>query len=107
MQSIGIDPVDIHKNEAVRIALEWVQSVHPDATTASFRISWFAYIHNGWKCMLAFKPIPGTFYEVTKNMRTGEICGCQYNQTAYFVKPSKQEALVFSGRRFYEELDLA
>lgn len=99
--------IDIHKKEATRIALEWASKKYPDVTLKSFRISWFAYIPNGWKCMLAFKQNPGVFYEVTKNIKTGEIYGCQYAQTAYFVKPSKQEALVFSGRRFDEELDLA
>lgn len=99
--------VDIHKKEATRIALEWASKKYPDVTLKSFRISWFAYIPNGWKCMLAFKQNPGVFYEVTKNIKTGEIYGCQYAQTAYFVKPSKQEALVLSGRPFDEELDLA
>ncbi len=88
--------IDIHKKEAIRIALEWASNKYPNATLKSFRISWFAYIPNGWKCMLAFKQNPGVFFEVTKNIKTGEVYGSQYNQIAYFVKPSKTSAMQLS-----------
>lgn len=96
--------VDIHKKEATRIASEWASKKYPDVTLKSFRISWFAYIPNGWKCMLAFKQNPGVFYEVTKNIKTGEIYGCQYAQTAYFVKPSNDKAIELSTMHSQEEI---
>ena len=88
--------IDIHKNEAIQNTLEWVRMEYPNITEKSFRIVWFAYIRNGWKCMLSLKENPGVFYEITKNVKTGEIYECKYVQTAYFVKPSTDKALEFS-----------
>lgn len=61
----------------------------------SIYVVWFAFIKNGWKCMVSSYCYKNHFFEITKNERTGEICYNCFKRYQFIVRPSEDKPLAF------------
>ena len=78
------------QEEAKNFVLTWFQRERVGINIDSLYVVWFAYISNGYKCMVSSHEFSDLFFEVTKH-RDGEMyCECM-KRFEHFVKPSDAE----------------
>ena len=75
------------ENEAKNIVFTWYYNKDEAITIDSLFIVWFAFLKNGYKCMLSSRKKPDDFFEVTVNKRTGEQFFNCFKRVGYQVKP--------------------
>ena len=83
------------QDEARRIISDYYKNEHLYYEFNDIYVVWFAYIKNGWKCMISSHRYKNHFFEITKNERSGEICYNCFKRYQFIVHPSEDEPLAF------------
>ena len=76
------------EKEAKQIVVDWFikNDIYVDFKT--IRIVWFAYTAQGYRCMITSYMQSTRFFEISKNVKTGEmICSC-YKLYECLIHPS-------------------
>lgn len=84
--------------EAVNIVKQWFKNNHLAVDPKSIYIVWFAYTQRGYHCMVASKMYQNNYFEVKKNVETGELICLVLQQVECIVHPSSTDELILHER---------
>ena len=76
------------EEEAKELVIDWFKSRRLTIDPSSLYIVWFAYIRQGFKCMVSSHIYKNNFFEVTVNKRTGEKYYNCFERFEYIVQPA-------------------
>ena len=81
-------------DEAIDIVEKWFEDTYSKIDDYSIYIVWFAFTKNGYRCMLTSKTYKNNFFEITKNIVTGETICLVLRQVEYIVHPGNVQETV-------------
>lgn len=79
--------------EAIDETLSWYRNNKLGIDPQSIKIVWFGYTKKGYRCMTTSTMYQNNFFEIIKNMKTGEMICMVLQQTECIVHPSQDEVL--------------
>ncbi len=86
--------MDIHQknceNEAKKFVQDWYKDRNIVIDPNSIYVVWFAFLKNGFKCMISSHMYKNNFFEITSNKTTGEICCSCFERFEYVVHPANR-----------------
>ena len=84
-----LDPIyTTVEQDAKRIVLEWFELNHKQIDTDSLFLVWLGTFETGYRCMISSTTIDDLYFEINKNMKTGEMtCSC-FRRFAYMARPA-------------------
>lgn len=81
------------EDEAREHIKNWFENQSHAIDKKHLHVVWFAYIHNGFKCMITSIDHDNLFFEITVNKITNEVCCNCFKRFEYFVQPTPSSLL--------------
>lgn len=79
------------ENEAKEVVADWIKKEFLIVDYSKLYVKWFAFIPQGYKCMVGSQTYKNLYFEITKNNVTEEMTCCCYNRFEYFVNPGVEQ----------------
>jgi hypothetical protein len=89
------------KHEAAEIVRSWAEQnrIQVDATDEFIYLIWAGKTPEGYRCMVTFKNLSKLYFEISKNLKTGETIMSCLECYEYVVKPSESEPIQFISQK--------
>lgn len=78
------------ENKAKEVVLDWFKQKNLSINPETIYVVWFAFLRNGFKCMITSHMYNNNFFEVTINKKTGEMYYSCFERFEYVVEPPTQ-----------------
>lgn len=92
------------EREAKSIVENWYKKHNIGIDPESIYVVWFAYLPNGYKCMVSSKMYSNNCFEITKNKITDEVYYSVFERVEYVVHPSLSEDYILSAKGLDDSL---
>lgn len=86
------------ENEAIDFVYKYFKNNKVSISKNSIRTIWLAFIPRGYRCMMNSSEYENLFFEIIRNVKTGEYNIHCFERFEYVVHPSNEDAIVISYR---------
>ena len=93
------------KKDAIDIVKQWFDDANLVIDPSSIYIVWFAFIRNGYHCMMASKIYTNNFFEIVKNVKTNEMTCFVFQRIECIAHPSEKPDILEMPNNIQEYLD--